>query len=571
MSFDFSRVPKPRQKSSDPDWSNPVSFFYKLQHPEIKDLFPVQRDVLKNWFSEYKIGANDKLVSLNTGGGKTLIGLLIAESIKRESQGKVIYACPNNFLGKQIIDEAIKYGIVTSSYLNLTGERPKWQEEALFLENNSVCITTYHALLNPKSVFKDMEIKGVIFDDAHLSLDLLDDQFSLKTTNTQIIKEIADLFKSSPTIKEKISSINENDPLALVMIPPLEWHEHSEVVKNILSTKSEIANSLPWINLKEKFDRTFCFVSSSRLEIGFLYPDIKNNFISRNSIHRVYLSATMPNLDDITRMFGVTPSIIKVESPDYRPQRLFIFPMKAKINNPDSTIRENLSSISKKNLVITPSKEMQSPYSSLECTIPLDSRDVSIKIDEFKQANNGTLVLANRYDGIDMPDEICHSLIVDGLPYPGTLKTRFFSEYFHNHQNSFLRSVVASKLVQAFGRTIRSSSDYSIILLLGEKLNKWIINKDNRKFFKSDLNDDLEIGFNVSETIENMESLKSLANEFLGQTDEWKGFFEERKNDINPTDSLSDEEVAENIKIAQFERNINDLFILGKYSECLEV
>lgn len=88
MAFDFSKVSQTKSKPTDPDWSNPVSFFYKLSHPDIKDLFPVQRDILKSWFTTFKESQNDKMVSLNTGGGKTLIGLMIAESIRRETAGK---------------------------------------------------------------------------------------------------------------------------------------------------------------------------------------------------------------------------------------------------------------------------------------------------------------------------------------------------------------------------------------------------------------------------------------------------------------------------------------------------
>ena len=68
--FDFSKVSKPKGRPTDPDWANPVSFFYKLSHPHIKDLFPVQRDVLKNWFAEFKSSVNDKMVALNTEIGR---------------------------------------------------------------------------------------------------------------------------------------------------------------------------------------------------------------------------------------------------------------------------------------------------------------------------------------------------------------------------------------------------------------------------------------------------------------------------------------------------------------------
>lgn len=88
MAFDFNKVGKLKGKPTDPDWSNPVSFFYKLTHPDIKDLFPAQRDILKSWFTSFKGQENDKIVSLNTGGGKTLIGLMVAESIRRETSSR---------------------------------------------------------------------------------------------------------------------------------------------------------------------------------------------------------------------------------------------------------------------------------------------------------------------------------------------------------------------------------------------------------------------------------------------------------------------------------------------------
>lgn len=569
--FDFSKVVRPKARPNDPDWANPVSFFYKLSHPDIKDLFPVQRDVLKNWFTEFKSSANDKMVSLSTGGGKTLIGLMIAESIRRETGGKVVYVCPDNFLGKQTVDEAGKYGLKVAHYLRLGSVRPTWRDEATFLENNAVCVTTYPALVNPRSIFKDMEIRGVIFDDAHLSLDLLDEQYSIRSDDVGLIKSISDIFKSSPHTQEKITSIQDGDPLTLIMIPPVEWHQQSETVKVILNRSEKIRESLSWINIKEKLDRTFCFISARRIEIGLLYPDVKNHYIFHSSVHRVYLSATLPNLDDLTRVFGVTPSRIQVENPDYRPQRLFIFAKKTQLENPEALIRDELLNISPKNLVLTPSNESLSPYRLLGALIPVDSDDVPSKIQQFKDAKSGVLALANRYGGIDMPGETCHSLIIDGLPYTGNLKTRFFSEYFHNHRNSFLRSIVASKLIQAFGRTIRANNDYSIILLLGGKLNSWVINKDNQKFFRPDLYEDIEIGLNISESVTSINDLKNLASEILSQTEEWEAFLEDRKSAVEPAQSLSTEDENRNVLIAKKERKIHDSFMSGGYRSCLEL
>jgi len=565
MGFDFNRVSSIKSKPNDSGWSDPVSFFYKLTHPEIKDLYPVQRDILQSWYAELKKGNNDKIVSLSTGGGKTLIGLMVAESIRREKDGKVLYICPNNYLGKQTVEEGSKYGIKTASYLG-----SKWEDKELFLDNESICVTNYAAVFNSRSIFRDLEIKGIIFDDAHLSLDLLDEQFTIRVDDGELIIKITNIFKSSEVIKEKIDSIQGGDPLSLIMIPPLEWHKQSETIKTLLSANPEVSQGLQWINLKEKLDRTFCFVSSRKLEISLLYPDVKHHYAFQDGVHRVYLSATIPNLDDLTRVFGVTPSRIETNNPDYNPQRLFIFSSKTKIEDSEREIRENIKNISSKTLVLVPNKEHAAQYRASGSSIVENSEEAIQKINEFKVAPDGILVLANRYDGIDLPGGACHALLIDGLPYTGTLKTRFFSEYFHNHQNYFLRSVIASKLIQAFGRTIRSNNDYSVIFLLGDKLNSWIINRDNRRFFKADLSGDIEIGLAVSETISTIDELIAASSEILNQTDGWKEFLEEKRSEVQLQSEVSKESEEKNVLLAQKERDVHDLFMAGKYEECLE-
>lgn len=569
--FDFNKIIKPKVKPIDPNWSDPVSFFYKLIHPEIKDLYPVQRDLLQNWYTTFKAKEDDKLISLDTGTGKTLIGLMIAESIRRETEGKVLYVCPNNLLGKQATDEAVKYGLKVASYLKISTERPAWVNESLFLENNAVCVTNYDALLNPKSKFKEHEIKGIIFDDAHLSLDRLDNQFRLSIEDYTLIKKITNIFKTSETVREKIESIQSGDPSVLVLIPPLEWHNQAEAIKSLLIANKDIATSLSWINLKDKLSKTFCFVSAKKIEISLLYPDVKNHFAFLKEIHRVYLSATLPNLDDITRVFGITPSRIEAINPDYRPQRLFILSKKTKLDDSESAIRSNLDRFSPKSFILVPSKTYaEANYRTSGALIAESPTEVIIKVEEFKVSPKSKIVLANRYDGIDLPGGICHSLVIDGLPYMGSVKTRFFSEYFHNHKNSFLRSIMASKLIQAFGRTIRGYDDYSIIFVLGNQINNWLINKDNRKFFKSDLAEDIEIGANASETINSIEDLVNLSSEMLGQTEDWKAFLESRRGAVGPQEGISKEKEEEGIRLAKKEREINDYFVEGRFTECLE-
>lgn len=570
--FDFSKVVKQSSLSNDPDFTNPVKFFYKLSHPEVTDPRPSQYDMLNKWFDAYNLGQNDNVISLNTGAGKTLVGLYIAESIRRATGGKVLYICPNNLLGKQTIDEAKKNGLEVSSYLNLDGNGTKWAYGDDYLSNERVCITNYHAVFNSRSIFSSDELKGVIFDDAHIALELLDQQYKISITDERLVKDIALVFSESPSIEHKIASILEDDPQSMVMIPPLEWLKFNDVIrKKLVKEKIEEVDPFGWANIREVFSKTLCFISPKRVDISLLYPNIENHFLFKKDIHRVYLSATVPNLGDIIRVFGVEPTRIHSNNTDYRPERLFIFMKKTCINNADEVLRTNLVNLVDKALVLVPSNYKLQIYAKYGISIPTTSREVMAQTQKFKNGQGDILCLAGRYDGIDFPGNICHTLVIDGLPNSGDLKTRFFSDYFHNGKNFFLRSIIASKLVQAFGRTVRSSDDYSVIFLLDRKLHRWIANKDNERFFKSDLLIDLDIGLRVSSRITSLESLSSLTESVFQRTQGWKDYIETERGsvtlegDVPNLDSENDD-----MAIARIERKIFNDYIQDNYAGCVE-
>ena len=48
---------------------------------------------------------------MNTGSGKTVVGLIMLQSCLNEEKGPAIYVVPDNYLVKQVIDEAMRLGI----------------------------------------------------------------------------------------------------------------------------------------------------------------------------------------------------------------------------------------------------------------------------------------------------------------------------------------------------------------------------------------------------------------------------------------------------------------------------
>lgn len=567
MGFDFKKIPSIKGDSSrDPDWANPVKFFYKLLHPSIKDLYPIQHDLLKRWHQNFIENKNDSLISLDTGVGKTLVGILIAESIRRTRNAKVIYVCPNNYLVAQTVEKAEQYGLRPSVYSEST-----WRDQDSFLENKTVCITNYDSVFNARSIFKSWNISGCVFDDAHLAIELLDKQYTLTVTENSVQQSMLNLFVNSTDIGEKVGLIRKGDPTVVAMVPFLEWCARLPSIKEIIQNSGTYSTNLSWINIREKLNRAVCFLSHSKVEITFLYPDVKGHQLMRNEVCRVYLSATLPFTADFVRTFDTVPNPIEVEHADYRPERLFIFSESLKFQDASKVVREQLHTLRDKALVLVPSRGDFSNYRGLPNVEFVESTsEAETKITSFRGASNQVLVLANRYDGIDMVGDACRFLVVDGFPFIGSLKLRFLASFFERDKNDFLRSYLASRLVQAFGRTVRGYDDYSVIIVLTKRLHDWLINRDNSRFFREDLLQDLEIGKAISRTVEDINSLRDLTSEMLSRADGWKSYIETERTKIVPKDRLTADEIKTELEVARIERKIYDLFLDGDFSRAIK-
>jgi superfamily II DNA or RNA helicase len=106
--MDFSRLSKP--KLSRPS-TNPREIFARLPRMEAapNDLWHGQVSAIDQWH-EHRL-KRDVLLSLNTGSGKTIIGLLIAQSLVNEGVQNVLYCCPTIDLVRQTSREADRVGI----------------------------------------------------------------------------------------------------------------------------------------------------------------------------------------------------------------------------------------------------------------------------------------------------------------------------------------------------------------------------------------------------------------------------------------------------------------------------
>jgi len=173
---DFKKL---RESKSKPKAVHPREIFNSLPKPPgINDLYASQAEVLDAWFPRRP--ERDIVVKLHTGGGKTLVALLMAQSVMNELGGPVIYLAPTNQLVDQVCAKSHGYGISTVRYVRgqpLAGE---------FFDGKAVLVGAYETLFNGRSKFgvrnsgQDVVKAGaIILDDAHVALSAVREAFSL--------------------------------------------------------------------------------------------------------------------------------------------------------------------------------------------------------------------------------------------------------------------------------------------------------------------------------------------------------------------------------------------------------
>ena len=128
------------------------------------------------------------------------------------------------------------------------------------------------------------------------------------------------------------------------------------------------------------------------------------------------------------------------------------------------------------------------------------------------------LVLANRYDGLDLPGDACRSMFLFGLPAAVDLQERFFLERLGARAQ--LRDRIRTRITQGFGRCTRDENDYALILTFGSDLLKWCCTASNIEGMHPELQ--AEISFGLENSLgRSPEEFKQLLAAFMDQNEDW--------------------------------------------------
>lgn len=476
--------------STDNKQIEPREIFMSLPKKDKQYEYPrdVQSEVWKKWYE--KRNGKNVIIKMNTGSGKTVVGLMILQSCLNEGKGPAVYVVPDKYLVSQVIKEASKLGIKAVDN----------RDDYYYQNEKAILVMPIHSLVNGLSVFGMREndnypIGSIIVDDVHSCLDTICSQFSINIPNHH------DLYnKILKILKTPLENYNKkvfdnialsSDPHERLLVPFWIWKDCQERIfrtikgfENNLDDNKFILFSLPL--LSRSFSMCNCVITSRSIEITPKGTSISLISSFEKAQRRIFMSATLSDDSVFVSAIGLKPDditdIISPEKANDIGNRLMLFPKHLNNKITDDEVRKKVFEISKEYnvIVIVPSYNRGLFWDDTGKKI-IDKESISDVVDELKKKHIGLLVFVNRYDGIDLPEDACRMLVIDGLP---PLRSEY-DKYVHSidKNSKIIVKEQIQRIEQGMGRGVRSNSDSCCIIFMGNNLADVLIRQKGIVFF----------------------------------------------------------------------------------------
>ena len=493
----------------------------------VSGLWLHQGDLMRVYAERHQDTA-DLALELPTGTGKTLPGLVLADWTRVVRRGRVVYACPTQQLARQVAATARREGV---PHVVLVGSHHGWPmtDQTAYESGDAVAVSTYSTVFNSSPKLAQADV--LLFDDAHAGEQYVGEAYGVRVSRRdQAAVYQAMLDAVAPALDGMLLTRLRDaapDPGAhhqVRLVLPLRRTGMAEAVDAALADLGG-NEKFRFAMIRAGLASCLIYVTYSAVLVRPLIPPTSDNGLFTGARQRLYLSATLGNGGELERAFGRAP-IQRLPLPPSAAaprsgRRFFVFPELITGADPGN-LAMNAVELAGKALVLAPDGETaRSRAESLaQPGWPILTVDqVNHSMAPFADAEHATLGLANRYDGLDLPDDDCRAVALEGRPDQDSLQERFLSQRVR--AGSALAERVRTRVVQGAGRCTRGPNDWALVLVLGGDLTKYMLRPETLRALDPELQAEIQFGRTNSQSVDSAEVL-DLIRAFLAQGEEWR-------------------------------------------------
>lgn len=546
---------------------NPREIFMSLPNRKYDYPRDVQTEVWTQWMEKRE--EKDIIIKMNTGSGKTIVGLIILMSCIREDKKPAMYVVPNKFLMKQVIKEAESLGIPVTENSDDVG----------FITGEKILITNIYKLVNGKTVFgkrsngNNLKIGSILIDDVHACINDIESQYTIEIANgedtyTRIYKMFEEDIKQQ--YPNRVIDINNGIPGVNILVPYWAWQEKSTEIYKIITEDNEntdVQMKLPLF--RDYFHLCNCVISTEKIEISPKSININEIEGFKRAERRIYMSATIVAIDSLISKCGIKnypKNVIKPQYSDDMGERFIIFPQIINKEITDDEIKYKLKKMSKQHnvVVITPS-DIRRKYWEDVADISVDKYNLEEVVENLKNSHLGLIVMSNKYEGIDLPNKACEILVIDGIPNSKRKYDEVEQQIIGNSDKILNKKI--QLIEQGMGRGVRSSGDYCAVVLMGQGLVSTLYAEGYMEKMSNITKNQIKLSDQIA---------KQLANKPIDEIFDSLEYCLQRDPDWIATSKsiLSQIEYKDEVEESNIENTLTECFELAKheqYNECTKM
>lgn len=552
--------------------TDPKRLFRALAKPAGSPFkFPhdIQSEVWDKWFT--RRDEADLVIKMNTGSGKTVIGLTILKSSLNEGCGPAVYLVPDTQLESQVQETADGLGIAWT-------DDPR---EADFRRGQAVLIATAHTVYNGLSKFgllgapgRAIDVGTIVVDDAHACIPIIQDQFSLLIDRAAHSDVWAALFgQFTDQLKDQSlagwNGLVEGAGTQSVPLPYWAWQAGIEAAFRTLDGLPDDSDEkkFAWPLIRDQLQLCDVAFTPSEIEVRLPYPDLGKVPSFTSARRRVYMTATLADDSVLVTQMGaadrcVTDPIAPNSASDLG-DRLVLTPIETsrRVSVDDVKASASRWSQSQNVVVIVPSRWRAQQWEHLTDEVH-DRRTIKRVVARLKRGEQvGLVVLIARYDGVDLPNDACRVLILDGLPE--RYSPVQLIEAVALGGTEAMDSRQTQRIEQGMGRGVRSTDDYCAIILLDPRLVERLFAASDRRALSpaTRAQYDLSMQFANRGRGQEMAYFEGAVEAFLARDSDWVRASKQALEDVVY------ERVDEVPQEARAERDAFALALAGRYVE----